>query len=306
LTNSNYTPQSWLTSGSFFDLDLKDIQLSNAKATDKELTSIFYRTSPAANRCILLLHGFPTSSYDWAKMWDLLAADDQVICLDFLGFGYSTKPYPHKYSIFEQLEICAALLAHLGINEVHILAHDYAVSVAQEGLAQQAEGKLPFKIASVCFLNGGMFSDSYHPRLIQKLLLSPMGPMMVPFVRKGSLRRNFKAIFGRDTQPTEKEIDDFWELISYNNGRRVIPGVIQYLEERQQNDRRWTNAVVQSDVPCQLINGPEDPISGRSLLEKYEAIIPNAKTVALEGIGHYPNVEAPEVVAVAYLTFLNQ
>ena len=267
---------------------------------------IFVRHSGESATTILLLHGFPTASYDWVKMWDGLKSRHTLIALDFLGFGFSDKPHPYKYSIFEQVDLVKNLLASKGVTKVHILAHDYAVSVAQELLTQKQSNKLKFNIASVCFLNGGMFSGSYKLRLIQKLLLSKLGPAMVPFVNKGSLRRNFKAIFGKDSQPIAKIIDESWELIIYNNGKRTVPNVIQYLKDRKQHATRWTDAIANAKIPLRLINGPIDPISGQLLIDKYKAIAKNPDVIILQGIGHYPNIEAPEEVTKYYEEFLNK
>ncbi|NXK88157.1 MEST protein, partial [Formicarius rufipectus] len=84
---------------------------------------------------VLLLHGFPTSSYDWNKIWEGLTQRFQrVIALDFLGFGFSDKPRPHRYSISEQALLVEQLLQHLGLRRrrLNLLAHDYGATVAQE------------------------------------------------------------------------------------------------------------------------------------------------------------------------------
>jgi len=267
---------------------------------------IFFQKAGSSDTVILLLHGFPTASYDWVRMWPMLQKKYSVFTLDFLGFGFSDKPHPYKYSISEQADLVGSLLEKNGIHKIHILAHDYAVSVAQELLTRQQENNLDFKIKSICFLNGGMFSESYRPRLIQKLLLSPLGPLMVPFVSKGSLSRNFKAIFGKNTQPSDQDINDCWELIIHNNGKRVVPNVIQYLKDRRNNAIRWTKSVAEARIPLRLINGPEDPISGQLLIDKYKLIAKDPDVVRLDGIGHYPNMEAPELVAQHYFEFIER
>jgi len=283
--------EQWKSSGSFF-------LYKNHR--------IFFRQSKGIGPVVLLLHGFPTASYDWSRVWPLLESQASILALDFLGFGFSDKPHPHQYSIVEQVEILKALCGDKSLTDVQIFAHDYAVSVAQELLAQQQEEKLNFNIRSICFLNGGMFSESYRPRLIQKLLLSRLGPYMVPFVTKSSLRRNFKAIFGSETQPTEQDIDECWELIIRNQGKRTVPYVIQYLKDRAQNADRWTAAIANSRIPLRLINGPVDPISGQLLIDKYKLVAENPDIIRLQGIGHYPNLEAPELVAKHYLEFLGE
>ena len=58
------------------------------------------------------------------------------------------------------------------------------------------------------------------------------------------------------------------------------------------------------DVPLRLINGPDDPVSGKHMAERYRELVPEADIVLLEGIGHYPQTEAPQQVLNAYLEFL--
>ena len=88
---------------------------------------------------LLLIHGFPTASYDWHKIWDWLAQKHSLIALDMLGFGFSDKPRS-KYDLQVQADIHVALLDKLGITDFNIVAHDYGVSVAQELLARHNEG----------------------------------------------------------------------------------------------------------------------------------------------------------------------
>ena len=90
---------------------------------------------------LLLIHGFPTASWDWHRLWQPLAQRYRVIACDMLGFGYSAKPRGHAYSLLEQADVQQALLAQLAVDQpVHVLAHDYGDSVAQELLARHQQG----------------------------------------------------------------------------------------------------------------------------------------------------------------------
>ena len=62
---------------------------------------------------VLLLHGFPTWSYDYAEVADDLARDHDVITLDFLGYGASDKPNPYDYSVAESADVVEDLAAYL-------------------------------------------------------------------------------------------------------------------------------------------------------------------------------------------------
>ena len=89
-----------------------------------------------------LLHGFPGSSHDWAKVAPALAGRYALTLPDLLGFGASSKPREHRYSLLEQADLVEALWASEGIKSTVVVAHDYSVSVAQELLARRAAGAL--------------------------------------------------------------------------------------------------------------------------------------------------------------------
>ena len=89
---------------------------------------------------LLLIHGFPSASWDWEGLWEKLTEHYYVITLDMLGFGLSDKPKDARYLISEQADIFETFLQNLGIQDYHILAHDYGDTVAQELLARQVSG----------------------------------------------------------------------------------------------------------------------------------------------------------------------
>ena len=75
------------------------------------------------------------------------------------------------------------------------------------------------------------------------------------------------------------------------------------MRERKQFFDRWVNPLLESDVPMRLIDGPEDPVSGRHLAERYRELVTDADVVYLEGIGHYPQTEDPDGVIQNYRSF---
>lgn len=245
---------------------------------------------------LLLLHGFPTASWDWQALWPALTTGYQALAMDFLGFGFSDKPYPHCYTIIEQADLIEKLCSELGITECRILAHDFGDSVAQELLARMMARQTSLQISSITFLNGGLFPETHRPVLVQRLLLSVLGPLIARLMQKRALQRNFRRIFGARQTPTSEEIDGFWQLISLHQGKRVVPAIIQYMRERKVHRERWLQAMQQSPVPLRLINGIDDPISGHHLVERYRQLIPHADVVELSGVGHYPQWEAPDAV----------
>jgi len=185
----------------------------------------------------------------------------------------------------------------------HILAHDYGATVAQELLARDQEGSLGFAIESVAFLNSALFPEVHRPILIQKLLLGPVGGLVSRALTKRVFETNFRKIFGPDTQPTRSDIEDFWQLLVYNNGRGIIHQLIHYMEERRIHRHRWVGALQAMRQPALLIWGGADPISGEAMVERYRELVGTANIAVLEGIGHYPHFEAPAETLQHYLRF---
>ncbi|QTT90860.1 alpha/beta fold hydrolase [Pseudomonas chlororaphis] len=253
---------------------------------------------------LLLIHGFPTAAWDWHYLWQPLAQRYRVIACDMLGFGDSAKPRNHEYSLLEQADLQQALLEHLGVDSpVHLLAHDYGDSVAQEMLARRYEERCD--IASCVFLNGGLFPETHRPVLTQKLLLSPLGWMLGRVFSREGLAKSFTQIFGPQTRPSESALDDFWSLVEANNGPRILHKLIAYIPERRVQRDRWVSAMQRGEVPLRVIDGAVDPISGAHMVERYCQLIPTPDTVLLAGIGHYPQTEAPVQVLEHYLAFRN-
>jgi pimeloyl-ACP methyl ester carboxylesterase len=254
---------------------------------------------------LLLIHGFPTSSWDWHKTWESLCQRYKVYAPDMIGFGYSDKPRRYKYSITDQARLHEAFADHLGIKEAHLFVHDYGVSVAQEMLATFKErGNQGLQILSCCFLNGGLFPELHRARPIQKLMNSPIGFLFSPLLSKSNLRRSFHKVYG-EKKATEEELDQFYQLILHNGGKSITHKLIGYINDRKENATRWKAALLEAEIPIKIINGPLDPVSGQHLAEYCRQLLPKLNITILEGVGHYPHDEAPEEVLEAYFEFMD-
>lgn len=267
---------------------------------------VFHREQ-GSGEPLLLLHGFPTSSWDWRHVWDELAGRYRAIAFDYVGFGFSDKPADGPYTIFAYADQAEALLARLGVTRVHLLAHDLGDTVAQELIARGVErrgGRGGFaELASVCMLNGGIFPETHHPRLIQKLLDSPLGPLVARLNNRARFGKSMAAVFGPATQPSAAELDGFWECASSGGGLANYHLIIRYMRERRRHRERWVPPIVDGAVPFALIDGHRDPVSGKHMVDRLRELRPSAEIYDLPDIGHYPQTEAPAEVLRAYFAF---
>src|SRR5277367_4587192 len=247
---------------------------------------------------LLLLHGFPTWSYDYAEVASDLARDHDVITLDFLGYGASEKPNPYEYSVAESADIVEDLTAQLDVKSMRLVTHDYGGIVGQELVDRANRGQLSFAIDSLIMLNSGIVYSAYRPTRLQKLLIQPViGRLLAGRVSAARLRSALDAI--RGTPLTDTEFDDLWLGLSRDNGHKLSHLLIKYNAERAIHHRRWEAALANWTGPLHLVWGLDDPVSGRHVLEQATKVLPHAAVTELAGVGHYPQSEAPQAVIAA-------
>jgi pimeloyl-ACP methyl ester carboxylesterase len=262
--------------------------------------AIFVRRM-GAGASMTLLHGFPSSSHDWAKVAPALADRHALLMPDFLGFGASDKPREHDYSLREQADLVEALWSHEGVESTVVVGHDYAVSVAQELLARRAEGALAVEIEAVHLLNGGLYPDVHRPQPTQEALLDPeQGPRIAAAMNEPLMVAALEPTFAEGYDGAADSAD-IWAAMSRDDGHRIAHLLIRYMLDRRADERRWVDALEGTDVPLAFVWGMLDPISGAHMAERIRERRPDARFTALDDVGHWPPLEAPERVAAALL-----
>lgn len=289
----NNNLENWKNTGQYFN------HQGNKIFFQSTINSNHNHSSQDSKPTLLLIHGFPTSSWDWHKIWFDLSTHYDLIALDMLGFGFSDKPIDARYLIKDQADIQEALLQHLNINNYHILAHDYGDTVTQELLARNSHSNP--RISSVIFLNGGLFPETHRPLFIQKLLISPMGFLLCHLMTKKKFKASLQSICNQPLN--DDELKAFWQQIKFNNGHKVFNKLIRYMRERKIHRARWLQALKNGSIPMALINGSSDPISGSHMVARYRELIRHEHIYEIPEAGHYPQIETPQQVLEAILSF---
>ncbi len=289
--------EQWMSTGQYFTF--QDHQ-------------IFYHDSGAkSGTTILMIHGFPTSSWDYRALVTAMSAEHRVVAIDMLGFGFSDKPRWHKYSINEQVELHTALLGHIGVNKVHIIAHDYGGLVAEEMVARfNGNADDVPAIQSLIMLNGPVnmneidASLTFSERMAKKVMNGPLGGFASLFAMKFVFDKGFVPVFGEATRPSEQALRDNWFIITRQGGRRLFHKLIHFYDEGLEQGDRWYNAIKDTRVPVLSIMGSADPVVGKLSLERFAELYPNANVAVMDNIGHYPQMEDAETVEKMCRKFL--
>lgn len=241
---------------------------------------------------ITLLHGFPSCSFDWARIAGPLSERHALLLPDLLGFGASDKPRHHDYTIAEQADLVEALWARDAVTTTVIVAHDYSVTVTQELLARRAEGRLAVELVGAHLSNGGLYPDLHRPEPAQVALLDPLqGPALATALTAEAMAAVLAPTFA-PAFDAAADSEAIWRACE--RGGVVLDRLIAYIPDRRRHERRWVSALEATDVPLSFTWGMLDPISGAHMAQRIRERIPQAPLVALEDVGHWPPLEAPE------------
>jgi pimeloyl-ACP methyl ester carboxylesterase len=243
---------------------------------------------------LLLLHGFPTSCFDWRHIIDALARDRRVVTFDFLGFGLSEKPSTVRYSLFDQATIAEDVMRALGIDRAAVASHDMGDSVAAELYARALDGTLAFDVTRRILTNGSIYIDMAHLSPGQQMLLAMADEALPPGVAptEETFVASLASIFG-ETPADPDELHAQWELLSRRSGQTLLPRTIRYIEERRVHEGRWINGLRAHASPITVVWGDEDPIAVYAMAARFCDERPDTRLVRLRGVGHFPMLEAP-------------
>jgi len=243
---------------------------------------------------LVLLHGFPTCSYDWHDLVDLMPGR-AILAFDFLGFGLSDKPRDHTYTLSWQADLTEELICrHWPDKPATVCAHDLGTSVATELLARDLASELRFELAGMLLFNGSILVERSNPTLAQKLLRGPLGPLAARFSNEAFFRRQFASVFGGAHPMTDADATDYWGLMTFNDGNRLGHKLVSYMDEREIYADRWHGALSRWKGDLRLAWGMQDPVAVPDILDGLLEMRPDLPVIRMPELGHYPQMEDPQ------------
>lgn len=251
----------------------------------------------SGDRTVLILHGFPSSSRDWAEVVARLESRMRIITFDLLGYGLSDKPSDRRVSFFDQADLALDVLAEVGVDSVRLVSHDVGQTVAAELMMRQTEGRLPVTIESSLVTNGSTLVDLAALSPGQEALLSlPDEPLAEP-LDLDAMRPALSATFAGGHQPADEVIDDMVASIRLRGGDRLLPRLIRYIEERRRHLDRWTAGLTTFENPLHVAWGAQDPIARVAMAHRMVELRPSTDLTIWDDVSHWPPIEVPERVA---------
>lgn len=261
---------------------------------------------PGDRAPLLLIHGFPTCSFDWRLVVDQLSATRDLVVFDMVGFGLSDKP-DRRYGLRLHADAVEAVVGHYGLTQVDLLTHDMGDSVGGEVLARSLEGTLGFNVGRRVLTNGSIYIEMAQLTAGQDLLMSLPDERndLVGADGGEAYRGGVTATFAPDHAVPAVEVAALGQLGLRNGGLSLLPRTIRYLDDRWAEERRFTGAIETHRSPVGIVWGEVDPVAVHAMAVRLVDARPGTELVTLDGIGHYPMLEAPDRFADAVLTLLD-
>jgi pimeloyl-ACP methyl ester carboxylesterase len=282
------TANDWKSKGEF-------ITVNDRKLFVIDTSSFFSSDNKIPTETMVILHGYPTSSYDYYKVLPELSKHYRVIIHDHLGFGFSDKPLDYSYSLLDQADVALQLWQQLGVKKTHLLAHDYGTSVATEIIARNNNHELTIEIEKLTLCNGSMHIELSQLKTIQKLLKNKwLGKYVAKLTTYAIFSKNLRNVYFDKTKVSNNELKDMWMQLEYNDGRKVIHKLSQYINERYTYWNRWIGALKETNLQTNIVWAKNDPVAVPAIARLIATEISNNKLFWIENTGHFPMLENPD------------
>ncbi len=251
-------------------------------------------TEVALGPPIVVLHAFPTSSFDFRAVVDELARHRRVVLPDLLGFGLSAKP-DLRYSLGLQADLVAGLLAQAGVVGCALLTHDLGNLVGAELLARNLEGTWPVEVTARVLTNGLVCEDLARPSAGRQFLLH-LPDRRFDEERAPERAAVMEAVTGTHSPTSSLDADVLaaqWDLIAYLDGHLLLPRTARHLAGSPAAEARLTGALAGHPSPLTVVWGSDDPLAGPDDARQLTGRLETSGPVLLPAAGRYPMLEAP-------------
>ena len=239
---------------------------STTAANDgREVTVFSRRCGTPGAPALVLVHGFPTSSIDYFALSGELSSEFDMYLLDFPGYGLSDKPpEPYVYSLYDDARLLVYAITQVwNLTEYRMLTHDRGSSVGMIALEMLAAQDPPAVPIDLILTNANIYLPLANLTAFQTAMLDPATGRATARATTPEL---LAAGLGASTfmprrTPQDPEIAALAKCFAHNDGIRVLPDTIQYLNERAADETSWLEALSTSEVNTTVVWGVHDNIS---------------------------------------------
>lgn len=237
---------------------------------------------------LVFCHGTPWSSWLWRPYAAALANRFTVHLWDMPGYGESSKDPEHRVSLDVQGELFADLLEHLGLEQPHVVAHDYGGAVSLRAHLLHSRRYASLALVDVVTL-APWGSDFF--RLVREH--ADVFTALPPAMHEGALRAYIRGAAHRPLSPETLDM-----LVAPWTGPE---GQAAFYRQVAQADQAYTDQIEpilgDVDVPTLVAWGTEDTWIPMQQGRRLAGAIPGARLELVEDAGHLVQLDQPVALA---------
>ena len=255
----------------------------------------YREAGPPDGRAVLMLHGFPESSFMWrAPLAAVAEAGWHGIAPDLPGFGDSPPNWPGTWE--HHVEHVELLRTGLGLDDLVLVVHDWGALI---GLRWACEH--PGHVRALVISAGGFFHDGKWHGMARGLREEGTGEQLMTDMT----RSDFGGLMAWASDGMDEEaIDEFWKCLADDQRRAA------HLELYRSGDFEkiapHQGKLAAMDVPTLLLWGADDRFAPLAGGHRFEREIPRSELVVLDGAGHFVWEDEPERCSAELAGFLQK
>ena len=269
-------------------------------------TALHYVSAGADGSPILLVHGFPESWWAFHKLIPLLAASHRVFAVDLRGFGDSGNA-PGAYDSTTSADDLHQLIAHLDVGPVHLTGQDISGATVFRLATTHPESVRSLTAIEMGLPGFGLeaLADVTHGGAWHiGILAAPGIPDLLLAGREQQFlgQYAFPAMTAAPQAIRDIDIDEFSRGYARPDGWRGAAGLYQSML-REGPDIRKLAASPGLHLPVLAVGAGGGSFTAATMSQAASTAI---RSVQLDGVGHYAAMEAPEELAQAILSFVDE
>jgi haloalkane dehalogenase len=250
---------------------------------------------PESGDPVLLIHGFPQSSYMWAPVLAAIAKSGRrAIAPDLSGYGDSPPDPPGTWE--HHVGALETFRRALGLERVALGLHDWGGMI---GLRWACDH--PDAVSALILSNTGFFADTEWHAMAQALRTPGQGEQLLDNLTKQAFATMVRDQGGRIP---EDAMDEYWKAFTSPAGRQGM------LELYRSGDfdklKPYEGQLEAMGVPTLILWGPNDPVVPVAAARRFNREISNSKLVILEDASHFLYDDEPARCAREIVAFLEE
>ena len=259
-------------------------------------TSVLVGGSGQPGEAVVFVHGNPDAGSDWMPLMNRVAPFATVVAPDLPGFGNADPRPDRDYTIYSYGRFLDGVIRGLGIERVHLVAHDFGGPFSAAWAADH-----PDKVASVTFINTGVLLGYRWHRMARIWRTPVLGEL--------SMRTLNPRVACKMLAKENPGLSLEWvqTITAHLTPRKTRQAVLRLYRSTRPGDMEQLAARLrQHDLDAQVLFGDADAYIPVEMAHRQVDVFPRAVVKVLPGLGHWCWLENTDAVAEPLLEFLKE